>query len=280
MQHNYNITILLNTCDAYSDVLKLFFAALNEYWPNNYYKIVINSEKNIYDDYNVITHTCSLNYCTWGKRLKSTLQSIETEYVLMLFDDFILEDFVRVVDIISAENLLSTNKEISVVYLVNTKLPLKEPDDQNQFIELSSNCDFRLNSFPGLWRREHLVSYTGINDNPWAWELFGSFRTFQNNRPFYSLNPKFSNIFPYNYERGGGIYRGKWVREVVEHKISKYSLDINTSIRGYSDTLVYQPRTLIWKLNFFIIGYKMIGVKVFEVIFRMIKSKYIAKKTN
>jgi hypothetical protein len=280
MQHNNKITILLNTCDAYSDVLKLFFAALNEYWPNNYYNIVINSEKNIYDEYNAITHTCSLNSCTWGKRLKSTLQSIETEYVLMLFDDFILEDFVRVEDIISAENLLSTNKEISVVYLMHTKLPLKEPDDQNQFIELLSKCDFRLNSFPGLWRREHLMSYTGINDNPWAWELFGSYRTFQDSRPFYSLNPKFSNIFPYNNEKGGAIYRGKWVREIVEHKISKYSLDINTSIRGYSDTLVYEPRTLHWKLNFLLIGYKMIGVKVFEVIFRMIKSKYIAKKTN
>jgi hypothetical protein len=94
------------------------------------------------------------------------------------------------------------------------------------------------------------------------------------------LNPIFPDIFPYNHEKGGAIYRGKWVKEIVDNKIFKYGLNINTSIRGYSDNLVYEPRSLYWKVNFFITGYRMIGLKVLKVMFNLIKSKYFAKKAN
>jgi hypothetical protein len=278
MHNNTNITIVINTCDAYSDVLKIFFAAFNEDWPNNNYSIVINSEKNIYDGYNASTHTTLLNKLSWGSRLINTLESIKTEFVLMLFDDFILENFVNQDYIDSAQKLLLSSDDISVVYLMNTKLPLKQVDDHNIFMEIVDICDFRLNSYPGLWRREHIIAYTGIYDNPWAWELFGTYRTFNKKRIFFSQNPKFSDIYPYNHEKGGAIYRGKWVREIVDNKISKYGLNINTLIRGYSDTLVNEKRSLSWKLNFFITGYRMIGVNVFKIIFSMIKSKYFAKK--
>lgn len=280
MHHNTNTTIVINTCDSYSDVLKLFFAALNEYWPNCNYNIVINSEKIIYDEYKAHTHSSSLSKLTWGSRLISTLENIKTEFVLMFFDDFILENFVNQDDLDIAQKLIMSSDDISVVYLMNTKLPIKRTNDQNKFIEILDKCEFRLNSYPGLWRREHLISFTGINDNPWAWELFGSYRTFNKKRQFYSLNPIFSDIFPYNHKKGGAIYRGKWVREVVDNKISKYGLNINTSIRGYSDDLVNEPRSLYWKVNFFLIGYRMIGFKVFRVILNLIKSKYFAKKPN
>jgi hypothetical protein len=280
MSSNTNITIVINTCDAYSDVLKLFFAAINEYWPNNKYRIIINSEKKIYDEYNASTHALSLNNPSWGLRLIKTLESVKTEFVLMVFDDFILENFVYQDEIDSALKLISINDDISVVYLMNTKLPHKNDAFQNKFIELIDECEFRLNSYPGLWRRQDLISYTGINDNPWAWELFGSYRTFNNKRRFYTLNPIFPDIFPYNHEKGGAIYRGKWVKEIVDNKIFKYGLNINTSIRGYSDNLVYEPRSLYWKVNFFITGYRMIGLKVLKVMFNLIKSKYFAKKAN
>jgi hypothetical protein len=280
MNHYTNTTIVINTCDSYSDVLKLFFAALNEYWPNNNYNIVINSEKIIYDEYKAHTHSSSLSKLTWGSRLISTLKSIKTEFVLMLFDDFILENYVNQDDLNIAQKLIMSSDDISVVYLMNTKLPFKHLNDQNTFVEILEECEFRLNSYPGLWRREHLISFTGINDNPWAWELFGSYRTFNKKSRFYSLNPIFSDIFSYNHKKGGAIYRGKWVREVVDNKISKYGLNINTSIRGYSDNLVHEPRSLYWKVNFFLIGYRMIGFKVFRVILNLIKSKYFANKAS
>jgi hypothetical protein len=280
MQSNSNTTIIVNTCDDYSDVLKLFFSAFNEYWPSNSYQVVINSEKNVYNEYDAITYNCVTNSCKWGERFINTLKSIDTEFVLVVYDDFILEDFVKANDIVLAQQLLQSNNNGSVVYLMNTELPIIESNDQDQFLRVLNRCDFRLNSFPGLWRREHLISYIGIVDNPWAWELFGSYRTFNKDNIFYTLNPKFSDIFPYNHEKGGAIYRGKWVREVVEKKISKYGLNINPLARGFSENSFNESRSLTWKFNFFLIGFRMIGFQVFDVVISLIKSKYFAKKTD
>ena len=86
-------TIVINTCDAYSDVRELFFKAFEQYWSGCEYEVVLNTESLKCNSSNVITHnfneTSTLN--NWGKRFKQTLEDIDSEFVIMLYDDFILE---------------------------------------------------------------------------------------------------------------------------------------------------------------------------------------------
>jgi len=274
------ITIVVNTCDSYSDVLRLFFASLTEFWPNLKFTVVINSERNVYKEYKAISHVCDLNDCSWGKRVLSTLNSIETEFVLMVYDDFILEDFVDYEGIIKAQELLLSDTQASVVYLLNTSLPVKLDQRNEYFLKVKDFCDYRLSSYPGLWRRKDLLSFTGPKDDPWAWELFGSYRTFSIGKNFYTLNPSKPDIFPYDHEKGGAIYRGKWVRKVLGNKIEKYQLELNPLERGYSDDVIFESRSYNWKLNFFFKGFNMIGLRVFIVMVRLIISKYNAKKSK
>ena len=37
------VTMVVNSCDEYKDVWPLFFCALDEYWPNRAFGVVINS---------------------------------------------------------------------------------------------------------------------------------------------------------------------------------------------------------------------------------------------
>jgi hypothetical protein len=270
---NKDITIIVNTCDDYNDVLKLFFAALTEYWPDIEIPVVINSELIKYDQYNATTHVSQNRSNSWGKRLISTLESIESQFVIMLYDDYILEDFVKTYDVIKAENLLLEDPHASVVYLNDTRLKVKNNNSNSHFLKVEDNCDYRLNSCPALWRRKDLISFTGLSDNPWAWEVFGSYRTVIKTKSFYTLNNTFQNIFPYNHIKGGAIYRGKWVREVVENKIKKYNLDIDISIKGYSDTQLFEKRSLLWKIKFLFTGIQMIGFRCFIPLFNYLKIK-------
>ena len=255
------ITIVVNTCDTYQDVLSLFFAALDEYWPDLDFPVVINSELINYNDYNALSHVVNDKSVSWGGRLLTTLESIDTEFVLMLFDDFIFEDYVKILDLQKAEQLLIGDPRASVVYLMNSNLKVIEENNQNRFLKVVERCDYRLNSCPAIWKRKDLISFTGKSDDPWAWEFFGSYRSVTVNKNFYTLNPIYSNIISYNQVKGGAIYRGKWVKEVVENKILKYNLDIDLKIRGCSDSILYEKRTVLWKINFLIIGFKMIGFK-------------------
>lgn len=280
MKINNKITIIINTCDAYNDVLQLFLCALNEYWRGCDYRIIINTEstRHDFDDTRIRVFNYSKYSGTdkWGDRLRRVLDSVDSEFVLMLYDDFILENHVNLEGIDKATDLLLIENKASVVYLINTALPI-EKNDGSIFLRIKRRSDFILNSAPAIWRRKDLMRYTGENDNPWAWEVFGSYRTFSKDNTFYTLNPNHENIFPYNYKKGGAIYRGKWVRDVVENKIQKYNLNIDPAVRGFVNPEEMVPRNLRWKLEFMMTGFRMVGLKVFYFVFRYLKLKAKSK---
>jgi len=270
------LTIVVNTCDDYSDVLEIFFKAFEKWWPNCPYPIVINTESNQYaSSFPARVHTSTSNGDTddWGARLLSTLIEIESEFVLMVYDDFIIEEKVDNDQIHKAILLLESQNDAAVTYLINTSLPLMTNDSEALFVPIKDGVEYRLNSAPGIWRRQVLMDYTSPGDNPWAWEIFGTYKTWGDGLSYYSINPKQSDIFPYNYSKGGAIYRGKWVQEVVDKAIINYPLSIDWGKRGFSSEKVYEARSLAWQIHFMQTGWKMVGFKAFNYLVAYVKAK-------
>ncbi len=273
---HHDLTIVVNTCDAYHDVLDIFFHALKEFWPNCPYSVVINTESRAYNHPARVHHHASPSGIDdWGARLRSTLQTIDSEYVLMLYDDFILDAPISKPRLLQALGLLQSQAHAVVAYLINTAMPLVRTDTDDIFIALKDHVDYRLNSAPAIWRKHVLLDYTNDGDTPWAWEVFGSYRTWGDSRLFYSLNPKQSDIYSYNHAKGGAIYRGKWVREVIEQVWRKYSLNIDWSQRGFSSDTTFEKRSFMWKLRFMQTGYRMVGIKALNFL-----ASYIRHKLN
>jgi len=279
------LTVLVNSCDAYSDVWPFFFSALNEYWPDRKVKVVLNIESKTPDlGENIVVsnfESKDLND-SWGLRLIESLKKIETEYVLAVYDDFVLEGFIDNLELNEIILKMDSDVDIAAVYL--TKLGLKTKENTclmcdrkegNKYVLLDDKVDYRLNSSPAIWRRKDLLDYTGVFDNPWAWEVFGTFRTFRDGKKLYCPGEKEEDIFKYNYNKGGAIYRGKWVRDVVVDKNEKYSLNVDFSERGFSVENGHEKRSLKWKIDFILLGYKMVGLKVFNFIYRTFKSKFL-----
>ena len=272
--HN-DLTIVVNTCDDYIDVLNIFFHALNEYWPDCPHPVVINTELNSDSLYPAQVHNyrSAKGVDDWGGRLRSTLDSIGTEFVLMLYDDFILDAQVDGQRVQAAKQLLRSQAKAVVAYLINTALPLERTNTDSTFIRLKDKVDYRLNSAPAIWRKQALMDYTAAGDTPWAWEVFGTYKTWGDGRVFYSLNPQQPDIYPYNHEKGGAIYRGKWVRDVVEQVAHKYPLHINWSQRGFSSDTRSEKRSLMWKLRFLQTGFRMVGFKALHFVTGYIRVK-------
>jgi hypothetical protein len=174
----HNLTIVVNTCDAYQDVLGIFFYALRDCWPDCPYPVVINTESNRHDyPAQVHNYRSPSGIDDWGDRLRSTLSSIDTEFVMMLYDDFILDAPVSNERVKAALQLLQSKAHAVVTYLINTDLPLQAPLTCGMFIPLKDKVEYRLNSAPAIWRKKALMNYTAAGDTPWAWEVFGSYKT-------------------------------------------------------------------------------------------------------
>jgi len=275
---SHELTIVVNTCDAYCDVLDIFFHALSNYWPSCPYPVVINAESQTYNyparvhNYHSITGADD-----WGDRVRSTLESIDTQFVLMVYDDFILNASVSNERVEAALQVLKSRAQAVVAYLIHTSIPLEPIALGDVFVPLRDRVNYRLNSSPAIWKTQALMSYTFAGDTPWAWEAFGTYRTWGDGNIFYSLNPNESDIYPYNYSKGGAIYRGRWVREVVESLPKKYALQINWSIRGFSSDVAYEKRSWIWKLKFMTTGFRMVGYKAIYFVTSYIRDKLHAR---
>lgn len=268
------LKMLVNSCDAYEDLWEMFYKAVDYYWADREIDIVINTEKK--DSLNFDVRKLSLHNSSsdsWGQRLIDTLSDIEQDYVLMVCDDFILEDYIDAKNFEAILLWLDKDPSISAFYLEDLYLNSKNDGKYNNFKIIDKKSDFRLNTAPAIWRKSHLLDYTRKVDNPWAWEVFGTYRTQKTDRKFYQLDN--CKYYDFNGKKGGAIYRGKWVKDVVLDKKEKYHLDIDFSKRGFSSETTVEKRSILWKLNFVYIGYRMIGFDVFKYIYRYVKIKLL-----
>lgn len=267
---NKDLTIIINSCDAYSDVAQLFMDSLEIHWPDNPFDVIINNETNT----SKISKKSISTKDQWGKRLKILLESVKSEFVLIVFDDYVLNSFVNTDKILDRLSFIKNDKHISVVYLNTACVNDHEEDESREIRLLKKNCDYRLNSVPGIWRKKDLIGFTKNQDTPWSWEVFGSYRTFNSGKKFFSSGALKHNLFPYPYEKGGAIYRGRWVEEVINDLNKKLNKHIDPTIRGFAKKEEKVKRTLYWKLKFFWLGLNTTGIKAFLFLFRSIKRKY------
>lgn len=273
-------TIIINSCDNYEDVWLPFFSAFKAMWPDCDCKIILNTEHKSFsfEDLQIVTLNLSPadSKKPWGWRLRRALSLVDTEFVIALFDDFILEAPVDKRKLAKCIEEMKKNAEISVFYFNN--IPgINSPDPIHEEFELiGKRNDYRLNSAPALWKTQQLLKFTGDLDSPWAWEFFGSARTYGDSGQFYCAKIDKENTFVYNYALGGAIRRGKWVSRVIMPAIKKYNLSLDLEHRGIaSESLLDGKYSLKWKVDFFLLGFKMIGLSAFIFFYRVVAKKLL-----
>ena len=269
-----NFAIVVNTCDDYCDVWELFIRSMEEFFPKCGAPIYFNTES-----INVLPFKTSLNVRfvnnigPWGERIKSCLQQIKEEFVLNLFDDYLLDDFIDIEKLKNAKELLSSNECLSAVYLNAISLNYHLDLPNAGFREIRNFTEYRVNSAPAIWRKNDLISLTHNDDTPWSWEIFGTYRSFNSKRCFLSPSSVQNNIITYDYQNGGAIYRGKWVRSEVDEKIRKYHIKLDLAKRGIASSQDREKRSLYWKLNFLFTGFKTDGFKSLWYVYFYLRNK-------
>lgn len=236
-------TLLLSSCDAYSDIWELFFKVLSIEWPDMPFDVVINTEtkKFTYGNYDIKCYSIRNKKIGWGGRLKEILKQIESEFVLIFLEDFFLHDKVDTKKIYQCVEWMEQNKNISVFSFAESQ------DERNivskkylGFEKRPLFASYKFNCQVALWRRKHLIQYLRRTESPWEWELYGNRRSYRFlNREFYSLCRNEPEIIPYYYSRINKSYKwsllckGKWYYPLAQYYNDKYGLQIDLNKRGY-----------------------------------------------
>jgi len=169
---NDNLSILVLSCDKYSDLWEPFFECFFRYWPDCKFPIYLGSNNKIFDNQSVKT-ILSGDDKDWSSSLLNILEQINSEYVFIFLEDFFLVDNVDNLKFDDLFNILVENDFNHCHIGLNPKT--------NSFIEsgigiYEKGMPYRTNVF-GLWKKSYLKNIIIRGENPWNFEIMGSYRS-------------------------------------------------------------------------------------------------------
>ncbi len=240
------LTILVCTCDSYEDLWYPFFYLLDFYWPNLDCKIILNTETKSYSYKNLKIESYSFGPDLYGQRLLNHIKEVETPYLLLLLDDFFLRRPVDTEQLSKMIDFMDSDSEIAAMYCQESKY-VEEKDSFSSFFRMNRYSPYKLNMQAAIWRISSLLNYWRPKDNPWIWEVFVNYLTFDNKEKFYCLKDLNSSPIFYGYNPDGmGVFRGKWVIEDVKPLFDEHGLIIDYSKRG-----IYKKETALSRFPVF-----------------------------
>ena len=222
-----DISVLIYSCDKYSDVWGPFFTLLFRYWdcPYQIY-LATESEQCLLPEIKTINHSAA----TWTERIKATLQDIPTMFVIGMCEDMFIRQPVRQKIIDNCLNAMKNDKGIACF---NFEC-FREQTDGGPFANFgrkTRNAEFKKSCQPTLWRKPILEELLMEPMDAWEWESTPANDKYQY---FVYTGPESEAVFEYGYHNGEwfGIQKGKWVESDVKPLFEKENINIDLSIRG------------------------------------------------
>lgn len=244
-----NLTILVTSCDKYSDLWIPFIRLFRKFWPDCPYKVVLVSEKlscTAFDE---------TILCGEGKSSTETiciaLKQLTTPYVLLLCDDYFLIDYVstnKIKKIVSDIEYYKSGciKMLGDNTVLQSKILQTQPANiaPEEYIEYPKGSPYRLSFQSSIWNRNFLLTLMGKANNIWDFERKISYDKESYTMPIYGTRKR---TFPYMEV----VHKGKWERIALQ--ICNYNdipIDLNKrTVLSSKDQLKRYLRGYILELN-------------------------------
>ncbi len=225
-----NLTLIVPSCDKYSEAWKPFFTFLFKYWPNFEQKIYLIGNNNSYDDKRV-TNILIPNEKSWSDNMLTALDQIEEDYILFMHEDYFLLSPVNVAEIEKLFKVMQKEKA-AYLHLASRPVATMHPTIPNLGY-LSKEQNYRTANQVVIWDKAVLKSLLKSGENPWEFELDGTVRSRAIDRPFMSVT---GGNAPVAYL--GAIWRGYWMPNAIEliekeNIAMEYKLPICSKMRSF-----------------------------------------------
>lgn len=226
---NSKISLIYCTCDRYESLWTNFFRLWKKYWPTFDAQVILNTETNSFSfaGLEIKRPIFSKTHLTWSERLYESLETVQTPYVILTLDDFYLKSFVDVDTIELCVKKMDEDSNVGVFTFAPQPGNNNSCDFSDRFEKRARMAPYRINAQMGLWRVSYLKSILRMYENPWEFELNGSFRSMFSAVKLYSLKKGVPFVFDYDW--GFLIVRGQLNREVAEYFIINEKLEFDES---------------------------------------------------
>lgn len=217
------LTIVVDSFDGYSDLWPSFFEIFKKNWPDCPYQLKLVSNHKVHSNIDTI---CTGDETCWSERTYKALKQIDTEYVLLLLEDYFLGELVKNDSI---TEIIEYMKQNNADYFRLTNIPTSRFSNGEKFFNLYADEEYAINLQASIWRTtfllESLKKYPG---NAWEFEIgFLKEAVKANHKPL--INCFGVSIDPLHIHNG--VLKGKWFPKEIKY-FSKQGIDIQWQERG------------------------------------------------
>ena len=222
-----NVSVMIFSCDAYSDIWKYFLRLYYKYWDCPYETYITAETKQVVGDVSIINTTGS-----WTDRMREALERIPTEYVITMCEDCFIRKTVRQDVIDQCVEYLEANPNIACFNFEKDYFGQSVPSQYKGFgLKVEGHC-WQKSCQPTLWRKSILIELLQGSMSAWEWEESNAPYNYQ----YYVWNGSPEDlVFEYGYHNNKwfGIRKGKWVKDDVVPLFEKEHIDVDFSVRGF-----------------------------------------------
>lgn len=164
------ITMLISSCDAYSDLWDGHVELLNRNWPERNFRVMLVTDRPTDRSFGGVEVMAAGERAEMPQRIALALEQVDTPYVLLTLDDYYPVNRIRGERV---DKLLEQMGELGIDYLRLFKRPRpkrKIPGHEGLYwVDLDGN--YRVNLYAGIWRTEFLRATIDEKLNAWQYEV-------------------------------------------------------------------------------------------------------------
>jgi hypothetical protein len=195
-------SLLVSSCDAYSDLWEPFFTLFWRYWPDCPFPVFLESNFKDFDHPRVTTLKLGAD-TRWGAMTRRALGLVPGEQVLLFLDDYLLVGPVSTASVRECTRLF---RQLDGNYM---RLRPNPPPDRaipglTLVGEISRQQEYRTSLEVALWKKSTLMELARVEYSPWDMEDQGT-RCSRQYDGFYSVTRE-------TIPRHNGVERGVWLR--------------------------------------------------------------------
>ena len=167
-----NMTMLILSCDAFSDLWDGHVKMLEKNWPDRDMPTYIVTDAPTDKKYNNVKILSAGTECEWSDRLAFALEHVKTDYVFITLDDYFL---IKKVESKGIFDLTDIMKVEGIDYLRLFKRPkrltLSEIPGYGKIYRIDTSRSYGVNLYSGIWKKSFIEYCTKKPLNAWKFEV-------------------------------------------------------------------------------------------------------------
>ena len=173
MENKYSI--IISTCDKFSDLWDAHVLLLNQNWADRNAETFLVTDKPTNRTFENITVVAAGKGAEITERLKAVMPLIKTEYILFTLDDYFLTEKINTGAIADDIGVMKKHELDYLRLCVMTKKSLKnrkaEELEHGIFLLDNNAGDYIISLYPGIWRKDFMEKTLAKTLNAWQYEV-------------------------------------------------------------------------------------------------------------